>query len=84
MPQRSGRAAVVTSPVDAQVVFSQIEATNDVGRAVEGLAEARLGLGHSGRRETKQGHAAKLNQGDASSADDRVRGDEFGVVGDQR
>ena len=63
MPQGPVRLAVVTSPVDAQVVFSQIEATNDVGRALEGLAAAGLGSGHSGRRETKQGHRAKLNQG---------------------
>ena len=74
------RLTVVTSPVDAQVVFSQIEATNDVGRALEGLAAARLGLGYSGRRETK----LKAESGETSLADDRVRGDEFGVVGDQR
>ena len=60
------RLAVVAAPVDAQVVLSQIEAANDVGRALEGLAAAGLGLGRSGRRETKQSHRAKLNQAETS------------------
>jgi len=57
------RLAVIAAPEDAQVLLSWVEAADDVGRALEGLATAGLSLGPTGRHETKQHHGAKLKQG---------------------